>query len=111
MRIRTVEELDQLESLIGAQNVREGKRLLQDGGKMWIFRTPEELKACTELTEREKEQCEVKFEETRGEFAGWFQEPPRTPPPYIPGFSVSPNHDSHGNFRPRGGSSGPKFSH
>lgn len=107
MKITTVEQARDLEPTIGAQNAEAMTKLLSDGGEVWVFLTPEELKDDPDLSEQEKGECKKRFDETEGKFAGWFRPPKREKKP-IPGFTAHPDYDAHGNARPRGsnGSSG-----
>jgi hypothetical protein len=75
MKITTVEQLVELENLISSQNVEAGKKLLADGGEMWVFRSVEELEADKELTSREKEECKKIFPVNDGKWAGWYRAP------------------------------------
>lgn len=102
MKITSIEQAVKLEELIGHENVEASRKLLADGGQLWIFQSKEELENDHELTQQEKSECQKRFSETEGKWAGWFRPPPAK---YIPGCSVDPRYDSHGNLRGGSGSS------
>jgi len=97
MKITTIAQLMEFETLIGKENVGASKKLLEDGGELWIFRTSKELKE-SDLSEKEKEKCEKRFAETSGKYAGWYR-PPAKSREYIPGFTVHKDYNAHGNYR------------
>lgn len=94
IRIRTMEQVDELESIIGSKRVEQTKQLLSEGGLAWIFHSTEEAEAEPELSTNEKIWCCKNFTPDK-EWVMWHQRPHK--PIYIPGYSVSPNYDTHGN--------------
>lgn len=105
-RIQTPEDLEALESIISRQNVDAGKRVLADGGSIWVFQSLKEVESCQDLYKSEKQFCRDRF--AAGEaWAGISRIPPRQA---LPWFVPTPGYDSHGNYR-GGGSGGGGWSH
>ena len=75
MKITTEGQINELESLIGPENTEAGRRLLAEGGELWVFRTIKELEADSDLSEQIKIQCKKGFAETDGKYAGWYRLP------------------------------------
>lgn len=75
MKITTEGQINELESLIGQENAEASRRLLTEGGELWVFRTVEELEADSDLSEQIKIQCKKEFAETDGKYAGWYRLP------------------------------------
>lgn len=108
MKLTNSDDVRRFAALIGAPNTAACNRVLADGGEVWIFLTHEELDADPDLSIEEKRQCRPRFTETDGAFAGWFRPPA---PIHIPGFTVRPNFDVHGNYRGGTGSYGEVSAH
>ena len=98
MKITTIKQAVALEDLIGPENVEASRKLLTDGGELWVFQSQEELEADTELTDQEKTECQKRFVETGGKYAGWYRAPQKEPES---GFTASSNMDVHGNVQNR----------
>jgi hypothetical protein len=75
MKVTTESQLLNLKCLIGAEIVEAGKRIIADGGEMWIFLSPQDVDADTDLNEAEKRRCKNRFEGTGGKYAGWARPP------------------------------------
>ena len=89
---------DQLSALIGRQNTQATERALADGARVWVFTSVEEVMVERELDDVERKFCLNQF--AAGEkWAGIFRPPKRLPRPPIPGFTIAPGYDSHGNSR------------
>ncbi len=110
MKIKTIAQLRKFAALIGTENVEARKKLLREGGELWIFQTPEELENNSDLSKKEKAECKKRFAETGGKYAGWYR-PPTKSQQYIPGFTVSPDYDTHGNYRSNLGGCSGQWSH
>ena len=107
MFITTEQQLEELRSTIGSQNVTGCKRALADGAKVWVFLSREEVLSCSDLEPDGVEFC-LKERFDKGEtWAGWIHVPQAKIPkmPIIPGITPSPYHDTHGNLS-SGGSGG-----
>lgn len=90
-------QLDALESLIGRENVIAGKKLLRDGGVMWVFRSPEESESNLDLSDEEKRFCKKRFAEGE-KYVGISRSQPRPRREYIPGITPMLGCDAHGNL-------------
>ena len=99
MEIRSMKDAEDVRELIGEQNFRAAKIALDDGARLWVFKSVEELEANEDLLEKEKEVCRQIFKEQN--WAGFVRPPHRaTPEPEpIPGIRHVPGMDSHGNVR------------
>lgn len=96
MRIKNVQDADQVRSLIGEQNCEGIKRAIADGASVWVFQSEDEINADPDLSPEEKAQCLKILREEKLGYAGWFRSPTRQP---IPGLEPAPGYDSHGNSR------------
>ena len=96
MEITSVEQLESFELVIGEENVEAGKRLLADGGRMWVFKTLQEIEDCADLDPMERQQAKKIFSGL--DWAGIFRVKPRV----FPGFTIDFNIDPHGNSRGSG---------
>lgn len=88
--------------IIGKENIQASRKLLADGGEMWVFQSLEELEIDQEIEPEGKKWCKERF--AAGEtWAGWFRSPTKSQRRCIPGFEtlVTPSGyiDSHGNWR------------
>lgn len=97
MKITTDKQIMEIEPVIGVQNVQAAIKALKDGGEIWFFLNPEEIKTDPELPEEGKVWCRNIF--AKGDnWAGWAQIQSK-PKPYVPGFSADIKYNCHGNSR------------
>lgn len=99
-RIESVEDLKKVRARIGEQNFEGVQRALADGASVWVFLAKEEIEQDPDLSPQEKSECSVIFE--REGYAGWLR-PVKSQ--YIPGITIHPAYDTHGNYRGGGGGS------
>ncbi len=102
-RIENMEDLERVRSHIGEQNFVGVQRAHADGALVWVFLSEEEITQDVELWASEKSQCLEIFRSQKLGWAGWVRQPVR-PALQIPGITVDPNYDTHGNYRGRGSS-------
>jgi hypothetical protein len=103
----SVEVLESLRSVIGDQNVEAGKSLLADGGKMWVFQSPEAIEGNPDLDESEKAFCRKRFE--AGELWVGISRSPKPDRPTAAQILMgvpAAGYDTHGNYRGGGGDGG-----
>jgi hypothetical protein len=99
VKITTIKELESLEGIIGIENIAAGKKLLAEGGIMWVFQDPKAIEADSDLYKEEKADCLVRFDRDKLGWVGYFRPKPRI----IPGFLPHTNLDTHGNSYPKNG--------
>lgn len=97
MRILQVDQVDEITDLIGEACALAVKERLANGTKVWFFRTVEEVEADAEISGEQKTYCRKRFVDGHS-WAGIFVD---REPVYIPGISVHPDYDTHGNRRNR----------
>lgn len=102
--LKILKDAEAWRSTIGEQNYRACLRALEDGARVWVFTSLQEIEENRDLSDEEKEGARRVLETENLGYAGWIRVPKHRERQRIPGIDPCEGYDTHGNYR--GGSSG-----